>query len=90
MHVDLTKHLYTLIIQELDMCSNCKQSKDTIKHDCSTMLRTLGDYQDLFISKHASLAKDFLRSQILSRRLGKRVCGFISMRQPLMDYHGPH
>ena len=61
MQIDLTKRLYALTIQESDVCSNYRQFKDTVRHDYSTILCTLGDYRDLFVSEQAPPAEDFLR-----------------------------
>ena len=61
MHADLAKRLYTLSVWEHDVCPNCREFKDTIKHNYSTMLRALGDYQSLLISKHAPLIANLLR-----------------------------
>ena len=90
MQPNLVKRLYTLTIQELDVCPNYRDFKDTVKHNCSTIFGALGDYRDFSISKHALPTKDFPRPQILLERLRKRVHGFMSMRQPLVDDHGPH
>ena len=54
------------------------------------MLHALGDYRDLSISEQASPIKDFSRPQISIGRPKKRVHGFMSMTQPLMDDHDQH
>ena len=54
------------------------------------MLGALGEYRDLSISKLALLALDFPTPHISPRRLGKRVHGYMSLREPLVDDWGPH
>ena len=90
MQADLAEQLYTFSIQEHDVCPRCKYFKDNIQHDYSTMLSTLGEYQDLSISELALLTLDFSRPQILPRRSGKRVNKFMSLKEPLADDWGPH
>lgn len=86
----MAEKLYNLSVQERDVCPRCKQFKDTVTHDCRTILTALGEYRDLSISEPAPLAPDLPRPQIPLGRPGKRVHGFMSMREPLVDDWVPH
>ena len=67
------------------MCPNYREFKDTISHDCSTLLHVFDYYQDLLISKHALPVTDLLSPQVPPRRSRKKVHKFMSMRESLMD-----
>ena len=85
MQVDLAEQLHSLNIQQHDICSRCKDFKETVQHNYSTMLTALGEYRDLSLSKVAPPAPKFPRPEIPPRRPGKRVHGFMSLREPLVN-----
>ena len=49
------------------------------------MLRALGDYRDMSAFEQALPSENFSRLEIPLGRLGKRVYGFMSIREPLPD-----
>ena len=49
------------------------------------MLRALGDYRDMSAFEQAPPSENFPRPEIPPGRPGKRVHGFMSMREPLPD-----
>ena len=87
---DLAERIYNLTVERRDVCPHCRESMDTIRHNCSAMLRALGDYRDLSLFEHAPPAPDLPRPQIPPGRPGKRVHGFMSMREPLEDDRVPY
>ena len=90
MQADLIAQLHNLSVQERDVCRRCKQFKDTVIHDCTTMLRALDEYRDLSISKPGPLAPNLPIPHIPPRRPGKRAHGFMTMREPLVDDQPRH
>ena len=54
------------------------------------MLTALGEYRDLSLSEPAPPAPEFPRPDIPPGRPGKRMHGFMSLREPLADDWGHH